>query len=311
MDDGFSIGLDLGGTRLKAAAVDRDGAVRAGDVRDARAQESAAAPLAAMVDAVRALCERVGATPRAIGVGVPGAVDPATGIVRGATPHLPHWRDYPLRRELEAVLGRGVVADNDANAAAWGEHRAGAARGARTSLTVTVGTGVGGGIVSGGRLVRGAWGGAGELGHLPLGDGSLPCRCGVPNCVEPEASGSGLVARARAAGLDVRVAREVFDAAAHDPRAAAWIARMGDRLGAAIAVAVTLLNPDVVVIGGGVAQAGETLLAPVRAAVARDALPSHADVRIVPAALGERAGAIGAALLAWEAGEPATGVSRA
>jgi len=169
---------------------------------------------------------------------------------------------------------------------------------------VTLGTGVGGGIVADGALLRGAFGGAGELGHVPLGSGVMACACGIERCVEPEMSASGLVRAGRAAGLEVSSGADVFAlAAGGDPAATALIDRLGDRLGAAIAVAVGIVNPDVVVIGGGLAQAGEPLFARVRAAVDRYALPSHRrGLRVVPAALGEQAGVIGAGLLAAQAG---------
>ena len=127
-------------------------------------------------------------------------------------------------------------------------------------MTFTLGTGIGCGIVIDGRVVHGAFGGAGEAGHLPLGSGEHPCRCGVANCVEPEASASGLLARARAAGLEVADAAQVFAAAVRgDATALRLVDLMADRLGAVIAVVVNLLNPDVVTIGGGVSQAGEPL----------------------------------------------------
>jgi glucokinase len=236
-----------------------------------------------------------------IGLGCPGVIDPASGALVGRTPHLPHWDSLPLRALLMERLGAGLVVENDANVAALAEHRVGAARGARVSVTITVGTGVGCGVIVEGRMLRGAHGGAGELGHLPL-DGRFPCRCEVPGCVEPECSGSGLVARAAEAGLAAPNAAAVFaQSAAGDPRAVRLIERMTDRLGALIAVTVTLLDPEVVVIGGGVSNAGEALLTQLRSAVARYALGSHGRrVRIVGAALGERAGVVGAGLAAWE-----------
>jgi glucokinase len=297
----FAIGLDLGGTDLKAALVGPDGALTAFRSWPSRARESAGAPLEVMAAAALELRREAGADVCAVGLGCPGVIDPVSGALVGRTPHLPHWDSLPLRQRLADRLDADVVVENDANMAALAEHRAGAARGARVSLTVTIGTGVGCGIVGEQGLVRGAHGGAGELGHLPL-DGRYACPCGVPGCVEPECSGSGLVARAREAGLDVADAEAVFAArAAGDARAARLIERMTDRLGALIASAVQLLDPEVVVIGGGVANAGETLLGPLRAAVGRYALESHARyLRIVRAELGGRAGTVGAGLAAWD-----------
>jgi glucokinase len=177
------------------------------------------------------------------------------------------------------------------------------ARGTRTSITVTLGTGVGCGIVAEGRVLRGGRGGAGELGHMPLGSGRYPDRCGVEKCVEPEASGSGLIARAREAGLVAPDAAAVFALAAQgDARATQVIDHAIDRLGALLAVAINLLNPEVVAVGGGISQAGEPLFGRIGRALERYALASHREgLRVVPAALGERAGTIGAGLLAWQA----------
>jgi glucokinase len=308
MEPRYAIGLDLGGTDLKAGLVSGRGEVVHFLRRPSRAAAGAEAPLEAIALAVSDLRRAAGEPVAGIGLGCPGVIDPASGALVGRTPHLPHWDSLPLRALLAERLGTGLVVENDANLAALAEHRVGAASGARISLTVTVGTGIGCGVVVDGRVVRGAHGGAGELGHLPL-DGRFPCRCGVPGCVEPECSGSGLLARAREAGLEASDAEAVFAAAgAGDGRASRLIDRMTDRLGALIAVAVLLLDPEVVVVGGGVANAGETLLGPLRAAVRRQVLESHrARLRIVGATLGERAGVVGAGLAAWEAAGDGTG----
>jgi glucokinase len=192
---------------------------------------------------------------------------------------------------------------NDANLAALAEARCGAARGAKVALVVTLGTGIGCGIVLGGEVFRGAFGGAGEIGHQPLGSTGRRCTCGVPGCAEPEASARGLEEAARAAGLDARGASSVFAAAARgEPAALALAERMTDRLGAVLATAIHVLNPDVIVIGGGGGEAGEPLLAGVRAALDRYALESHRrGLTIVRAGLGEKAGVVGAGLLALQA----------
>jgi glucokinase len=225
-----------------------------------------------------------------------------TGAQIGETPHLPYWTDYPLRERLQARLGREVRVENDANLAALAEHRLGAARGANISMTVTVGTGVGCGIVIDGKVLRGAWGGAGEIGHLPLGLGDLSCRCGVEHCVEPEMSGSGVRRSAAALGLTSPEATLVFAAAQRgEPADRELTERLTDRLGAAIATAINLINPEIVVVGGGLIQAGDALLQPLRVAIARYALASHRrGLRVVAARLGERAGVVGAGLAAWE-----------
>jgi glucokinase len=300
MEPRYAIGLDLGGTDLKAGLVSGRGEVVHFLRRPSCAAAGAEGPLEAIVQAVSELQRAAAGGVAGIGLGCPGVIDPASGALVGRTPHLPYWDSLPLRALLAGRLGVDLVVENDANLAALAEHRAGAARGARISVTVTVGTGIGCGVVVDGRLLRGAHGGAGELGHLPL-DGRFPCRCGVPGCAEPECSGSGLVARAREAGLEVADAEAVFAAAAAgEGRAVRLIERMADRLGAQVATAVLLLDPEVVVVGGGVANAGEALLGPLRAAARRQVLEAHgARLRIVGAALGERAGVVGAGLAAW------------
>lgn len=292
------VGLDLGGTDLKSARVDGDGRVHDFARTPSDVGRGPDGPLDAIVAA--ALARGAGDPSACVGLGCPGAIHPVSGALVGDTPHLPFPADFPLRESLERRLGRPVVVDNDANLAALAEHHAGAARGARVSITVTVGTGVGGGIVVDGRVLRGAWGGAGELGHLPLGSHGPECRCGVHGCAEPLAGGEGLVARLRVAGLDVANAREAFArAGAGEPRACAAVAEMADRLAAMIACAVQLVQPERVVLGGGVSQAGEALLGPVRAALVRYTLGSHRHgLQVVPAELGERAGVVGAALFA-------------
>lgn len=295
----MTIGLDLGGTDLKSGLVAPDGRLEHFTRTPSCTQESETAPLERIAEAVRLLRAHAGPG-AAIGLGVPGAIDPASGALVGRTPHLPHWTDLPIARRLEDLVGTAVHVENDANCHAYAEHVLGAARGARVSITVTLGTGVGGGIVAGGRLLRGAFGGAGELGHVAMGSGTHACACGVPGCAEPDMSASGLVRAGRAAGLDVASGADVFALAARgNTEATRLIDRLGDRLGAVIAAAVGVVNPDVVVIGGGLAQAGEPLFTRVRAEVRRYALASHAArLRIESAALGEQAGVIGAALLA-------------
>lgn len=309
----YAIGADLGGTLLKAGAVARDGAAAHAATRPSRAGGGEDGPFDAVAEAVATIRARAGGTPAALGLAVPGAIEPETGALIGHTPHLPAWHDLEVRQRLVARLeGEGmrgpsggpfpVTVANDANAAAYAEYRCGAARDTRVSITVTIGTGVGSGIIVDGRPFTGAWGGAGEIGHLSLGSGGFPCRCGVENCVEPDMSGSGLMRAATAAGLDAADAEATFALAARgDPTAAALVTRFADRLGAAIAVAVNVLNPEIVVIGGGVAGAGDVLLDGVREALDRYALASHRRrLRVTFAALGPRAGLIGAGLMAWE-----------
>ena len=292
------VAFDLGGTELKAARIADGGRVE----RFTRVPSMAADGEAPLFAAIAAAARELGMHDSAgvVGFGSPGVIHPASGIIVDRTPNVRLTPDFPMRERLERLFDRRVVIDNDANCAALAEHEAGAAKGARVSITVTVGTGVGSGIVVGGRIVQGAFGGAGEIGHVPVGSEGPPCRCGVRGCAEPMASGAGLLARAREAGLDVESARDVFES--RDPRAVAVIERMVDHLARILGSATQVLNPDVIVLGGGVAQAGEKLFAPLKAALERYTLASHRErLRLVPAQLGEQAGVIGAGLMAWQA----------
>src|SRR5262245_8607717 len=292
------VAFDLGGTELKAARIASGGRVERFTRVPSMAGDGEAPLFAAIAAAARQLDVRD--SPGVVGFGSPGVVHPASGIIVDRTPNVRLAPDFPMRDRLERLFERRVVIDNDANCAALAEHEAGAAKGARISLTVTVGTGVGSGLVVDGRIVQGAFGGAGEIGHVPVGSEGPPCRCGVVGCAEPMASGSGLLARAREAGLDVESARDVFES--REAVAAELIDRMVDHLARILGAATQVLNPDVIVIGGGVAQAGEKLFGPLRAALERYTLASHRErLRLVPAQLGEQAGVIGAGLMAWQA----------
>ena len=292
------VAFDLGGTELKAARIADGGRVERFARVPSMAADGEASLFAAIAEAGKIL--DVDDSPGVVGFGSPGVIHPASGIIVDRTPNVRLTPDFPMRDRLERLLNRRVVIDNDANCAALAEHEAGAAKGARVSITVTVGTGVGSGIVVGGRIVQGAFGGAGEIGHVPVGSEGPPCRCGVEGCAEPMASGSGLLARAREAGLEVDSARAVFES--DDPVAAIMIDRMVDHLARILGAAIQVLNPDVIVVGGGVSQAGEKLFAPLRAALERYTLASHLErLQLVPAKLGEQAGVIGAGLMAWQA----------
>jgi glucokinase len=244
-------------------------------------------------------------------------VDPRTGVAN-TTVHLP-LRDVPLRDVMAERLGVPVAVDNDANAAMVAEHRHGAAAGTTCAALLTLGTGIGGGIVVENEVVRGAHGGAGEWGHMVIdADGPL-CTCGNRGCLEMLVSGTALGRAARRAaeelpdsafGRAAAAGREITGMLAtelaHDGDAVARdvVASMGHYLGVGIGNVVNILNPEVVVVGGGVIAAGELLLEPARAVVKERALaPSREQVRIVPTRFGDASGMIGAAVLAMDLAE--------
>ena len=312
MPGGLAIGVDVGGTRIEGLLVD----VRDASIIDRRRAETPAedgeATARGIIDVARHLVEGRNDV-RALGVGAAGMVD-RSGVMRYA-PNVA-WRDFPLLERIKNALKLPTLLDNDANVAAWGEFRFGAGRGSKDMLLVTVGTGIGGGIVSGGKLFRGAYGFAGEIGHIIVEPGGPRCGCGNLGCWEQVASGRAIgrlgreIAGEHPESLLVQIAGgdpekvtgvEVTLAAKQGDRIAIHIlAEVGRRLGEGIAGLVNVLDPDLVVIGGGAIEAGELLLGPARQAF-RDSVqaPDHRpEVPLVAAAMANDAGAVGAADLA-------------
>ena len=309
----LTCGVDVGGTKILGGVVDEDGTV----VEELRVV-SPATDVAAIEDAITGLVKELSGRHlvEAVGVGAAGYIDKSRSVVMFA-PNLA-WRDLDLRGELEARVGLPVVIENDANAAAWGEFRFGGGEDVDDLLLVTVGTGVGGGVVLDGRLHRGAFGVGAEIGHMRVVPDGVLCGCGNHGCLESYGSGTALVREARAAAAGGSLlARTLLDraggdvgaitgpmvtdcAAEGDPFCIEQLSLLGRWLGEAIASLVAVLDPAVVVVGGGVSAAGGLLLDPIRAAFASQLTGrGHrplAEVR--PAVLGNRAGLIGAADLA-------------
>ena len=311
-----SVGVDLGGTKCLGVVVDEEGSV----VEERRVTTPAGPE--AVLDAVADLVDGLGRHPT-VGVGAPGLVD-VDGVLRFA-PNLPGVRDLPMRSALEARFPEtSVRIENDASCAGWGERELGAARGADHALLVTLGTGIGGGIITGGRLLRGTNGFAGEIGHMVVDPRGPSCGCGKQGCWERLASGSGLGRLAREtarpgrdrmvelAGGDpagVRGEHVTRAAAEGDEAAVEVMTRFAWWLALGLANLANVFDPELFVLAGGLVASGDVLLAPVRAAFADlvEGREHRPEVRIVAATLGERAGAVGAALLARDAGPSAPG----
>jgi glucokinase len=307
-----ALGIDVGGTKIEALRVARDGSIL-GRSRAVTPADDPEATIAAMVEAAKGLVE-----PQvvAVGVGAAGLVDANSGVLRFA-PNLA-WRELPIAERMSDALGLPCQVDNDANVAAWGEYRFGAGRGYRHMLLVTVGTGIGGGIVAGRRLFRGAHGFAAEIGHIIVEPNGPLCGCGNRGCFEQVASGQaiGRLGREAAAehphsliaehagGDPARVTGETVTEAAKegDDVAIRILSQVGRRLGEGIAGLVNVLDPQLVVVGGGAVDAGDLLLAPAQAAFmeAVEAPEHRPKVPLVAAQLGNDAGAVGAAALALE-----------
>lgn len=309
----LACGVDVGGTKIAAGVIDEDGSI----VEELRVV-SPATSADAIEDAIAGLVTELSSRHdiSAVGVGAAGYIDKARAVVMFA-PNIA-WRNVDLKAELEKRVDLPVVIENDANSAAWGEFRYGAGHDVDDLLLVTVGTGVGGGVVLDGELYRGAFGVGAEIGHMRVVPGGILCGCGNHGCFEQYASGNALVREARVSARGGSLlARNVLDLAGGDPDkitgpliteaarsgdpfAVEQLAGLGKWLGEGIASLTAILDPAVVVIGGGVSEAGELLLGPIRAAFAaqltgRGHRPS---LEIRKARLGNRAGLIGAADLA-------------
>lgn len=336
-----AIGIDVGGTKLAGALLDKHGQLLAHRVIPTEAIRGGEHVMQRLLDQVGYLVTTAKAQGlRIVGIGVatPGFIDYGTGAIRFATANLPGWTGMPIRERVKALHTFPVYVENDANAATLGEKLFGLGREVEDMVCVTVGTGIGGGIIHRGALIRGARGGAGGIGHVSIDFKGLPCNCRSFGCVEAYASGPAIVKRAQEAlargeasrllttaasncndyntvvdvaevgfGSRDKLSTEDVVAAARlgDPLARRIVTEAGTYLGYAIATVVNLFNPELVVIAGGVSSAGELLLEPLRETLYRRALPEACvGLRVVQSCHGGDTGVIGAAALVWyEEGE--------
>ena len=304
-----AIGIDFGGTTIKSAVVQTGQLIAHGEPIDTQHYtdaESLIGEILRMIATLRAAHPEVAA----VGVGLPGFVDSVNGIVHELT-NVAGWDEVPLRAILAERTGLPAIIENDAKAMAYGEWKYGAAQNGRHVVCVTLGTGVGGALILDGRLYKGAQLAAGEIGHASIDYRGVTGPYGSRGGLEEYVGNHQIAARAveyyRAAGREVTAEQcTPFDlqqaATAGDPVALQLWEDVGTKLGAALASVVWLINPDTIVIGGGVAKAGELLFAPIRRTIAaRTVEVIHRDLRVIPAALGNDAGIIGSATLALEA----------
>jgi len=301
--DPLLIGLDVGNTNITGALASEDGALVAKLHRPNDRAGGAEAGLQRITEIITALMARAaesGARVGRIGVGFGGPVDFERGVVL-LSHQTPGWENKPLRAELERRFQRPVVVDNDANAGTLGEWRFGAGRGARDLLYVNIGTGIGGGAIANGALVRGAQNLAGEIGHVIIRRDGPVCTCGKRGCLEACASGSAIGRRgSEALGRSLN-GKEIFAlAAAGDAAARRVLDGVIEDLAHGLGIAVGLLNPALIIIGGGLSEAPEPqFLEPLRRAVPRYCLAeAAAKLRIQPARLRYDAGVMGAVALA-------------
>lgn len=314
----YIVGVDLGGTNIVTGALSADGSrtfgVRSAPTGVAYGADTVVDRIVEQIEATIAETMRDAGVRRdafaGIGIGAPGPLDRERGLVIVA-PNL-GWKDFPLRDRISDRLGIPATLDNDANCATVGEWWQGAARGGRHVVGLTIGTGIGGGLIVDGKLFHGASDVAGEIGHTTIELNGRHCKCGNYGCLEAYASGPAIATRAREVlvregteslmprmvngNLDELTAATVYEAARQgDPVANEIVRDTGRYLGTGVANLLNILNPDVVVVAGGVTAAGDRLFVPLGAEVRRRAFaPAVAAARIVPGSLPGTAGVVGA-----------------
>jgi glucokinase len=306
-----ALAVDLGGTELRGAIVDEQGALLA----FAATPTDAAGGPRAVIDQIARLIAQIRAVAPAVaivglGVGAPGPLDSDMGVAI-APPTLVGWRNVPLAALLRERLGVDVRLENDANAAALGEWRFGAGRSAQSMVFITVSTGIGGGVIADGHLLRGRRGLAGEIGHMTVAAGTERCACGAFGCWEALASGTALgreatrlVAAGEAAALkeiagsDLVTARHVAQAArAGDPQALALVGKEAQWLAVGLVNLLHLYSPERLILGGGVSELLDLMREGIERTIRERAMSAYRDVPILPAMLGRNAGLVGAASL--------------
>jgi len=317
----YVVGVDLGGTNIKAGCLDDEAQVLSHLSITTEARSGPDAVMDRIAQAAWQAVQQAGLSVvdvLAVGVGAPGTIDFDTGVVTIA-PNLPGWNDVPLRQGVADRLEAATVIENDANAAAYGEYWAGAGAQADPMVLLTLGTGIGGGIIIGGQLLHGASGAGAELGHMVIRFGGRRCGCGNQGCLEAYASATGLVARFKEAaeagaegtlaararrGTEVTSEGIYQEAVAGDKLCRKMMEETGVLLGYGITSIVHALNPQRVVLSGGMIGAGEMLMEPACRTVAEMAFPlSQKPLEIVFAQLGGDAGFIGAAGCALRSSE--------
>lgn len=308
------IGVDLGGTNLRTAILSPDGSILDRHKEATHAADGWEKVVARLIENIkrqRTVAVQQGFDVAAVGVGAPGVIQADKGIVV-KSPNFPDWNNLPLKDQLEKALGTPVFLENDANAAALGEQWRGAGRGIRSMILLTLGTGVGGGIILDNKIWHGADGMAGEIGHMTLIPDGRPCTCGNTGCLEMYASARGIVQSFRealgkaASGVPDQIkqlsSEQVYEAAGAGNEIAVRVMKdMGRMLGIGIASLINIFNPERIVVGGGVKDAWPLFIGATREEIMKRAFAVPAQrTEIVLSQLGDDAGMVGAAAVAFD-----------
>lgn len=292
-----AIGVDIGGTKILSTVIDEKGNIIKSLRVPSEGKEGRDKILSHLYEAIEGVISEdiVG-----IGIGTAGQVDPDTGTIVTATPNLKDWAGTPLKDIIEKRFGLPTYVDNDGNVAALGEWWAGGGRGARCLLCLTIGTGIGSGIVYEGKVFRGAKGVGAELGHMSIKYDGIRCNCGGIGCIEAYASGPALMRKLQEKGKSIATPEDVLRyAESGDTIVLEAIEEIGTLLGYAMVSFINIFNPDIILLSGGVSNLGDFLIRPVRKIVDTYALPGGRDVKITRATLGENAGVVGASALVF------------
>src|SRR5579883_1958592 len=308
----YSIGVDLGGTNLRVAAIGEDGSMLEKVAEPISYDNGPEAVIATITDVIRAVTSRIeNRSLCGVGIGVPGFINMETGTIIGSA-NLPGFEEFPVRDAIQRHLGTSIILENDANAAALGELWMGAGKNVKDLVLLTLGTGIGGGIVVDGKVLHGFLGMAGEFGHMTVFPDGNPCGCGNRGCLEKHASATAVTAMARLMQLGEDLpAKDVYEIALGDgPRAAKareiWRI-VGESLGIALATLINTFNFPLYLLSGGLLGAWELFAPEMMHTVERRSFTYRAtktETRIAMAALGNEAGLYGAAYLPWNPSEP-------
>ncbi len=300
------IGIDVGGTEIKFALITKDGTILYSGSMPTQAQMGFQTSFNNIKKAINTILKENNISSQninGIGIGLPGAIDNKNGIVEDM-PNIPGWHNVPLAQEIKNEFGIITKLDNDANCAALGEYYFGAGKGCQHLVCITIGTGIGSGIINDGKLIRGFNNLAGEIGHIKTHiKETAICGCQDKGCLEAIAAGSAITELAKQTSFAKKYSKItpkiIFEEAQQNNTEATQIYKtIGEHIGTALASVINILNPQKIIIGGGIAKAGDILFNPIKDTINKRALKKATkDIEILPAQLGNNAGVMGASLL--------------
>lgn len=302
----YCLGIDLGGTAIKYGICSAEGKILTEAVRPTAATSPVEHIIRDLVAAAKEALDFANQNKlpiHSIGVGTPGSVNVPTGFLNGGTPNFEHWKNVPIKELMEAQLPVPVFVDNDANVMIYGEFMFGAGRGYKDVVGVTLGTGIGGGVIINGEIFRGSYYAGAELGHMSINYDGERCRCGGIGCWEVYASATAMIRNYNSLSPEnpVKNSRQIFEKYAEDEATAQQVVELEAKLaGVGIANLLNIFNPEVLIVGGGISEAGEWFIEKISHHALNRAMPAASvNTKIVSAQLGNSAGWLGAGIFAF------------